>query len=442
MLTQANNALLSEIEPGKPMHDTIRRYWLPALPSAMLEVDGDPVRVTLLGEDYVLFRDSAGQVGLLNERCCHRGASLCLGRNEEGGLRCIYHGWKFDVSGTIVDMPNATDPSFKKRYRQPAYAVHEAAQVVWVYLGPQDKAPPFPRYPIFELPPDQVVAQAYFIDANFVQVMEGLVDSSHVGMLHQDAIRARMNAAAQNGAQSAVYKQMADDLAPQLELEDTDFGFHYAAIRQMRTATGSATVARVTAFALPFINFSPNNTTMLAGVPVRDGCTMMFEFNWDWNEPYSAERRERVLDYHGISDAILDRFGISLKTYRKQARPNADNGYLQDRAAMRRNETFSGLPNFQPEDVAIATSQGPITNRSMESLLPSDQAVVRMRRVLLEAARSVMAGEDPPGLGCASIPRGLQGAVESGETWHAVLQREENHRRAFGQFSSELKLPA
>ncbi|WP_322046553.1 Rieske 2Fe-2S domain-containing protein [Paraburkholderia sp. J67] len=442
MLTQANNALLCEVAPGKPMHETIRRYWLPALPSAALAADGDPARVTLLGEDYVLFRDSAGQVGMLNERCCHRGASLCLGRNEEGGLRCIYHGWKFDVRGTIVDMPNATDDSFKRRYRQPAYAVREAANVVWVYLGPQDKTPPFPRFPIFDLPQDQVVAQAYFIDANFVQVMEGLVDSSHVGVLHQDAIHQRMKAAMQDGAQSAVYRQMADDLAPRLEMEDTEFGFHYAAMREMRTDSGHVNVARITAFALPFINFSPNNSTMLAGVPVHDGCTMMFEFNWDWSQPFDAARRERVLEFHGISDAILDRFGISLATYGKQERPRAANRFLQDREAMRRGETFSGLPNFQPEDVAIASSQGPISDRSVESLLPSDQAVVRMRRVLLEAARRVMAGEEPPGLDCATIPRGLQGAVGSDETWQAVLTREDNLRRSFGQFSSELKVPA
>ncbi|WP_158592304.1 Rieske 2Fe-2S domain-containing protein [Noviherbaspirillum sedimenti] len=441
MLSHEDNALMCEVDPGTPMHETMKRYWLPATLSSVLSgPDCDPVKVTLLGEDYVMFRDSNGKVGMLRERCCHRGASLCLGRVEDGGIRCLYHGWKFDVNGRVLEMPNAKGENFLSRYSQPAYPTHEAANVVWVYLGPADKQPAFPRYPIFDLPLDQVVAQEWFVDANYVQLLEGLVDSSHVGVLHQDSIVRRIKAASKEGKLDAVYKQMADDLVPRLEVEETDYGFHYVAIRELNTDDGAVDVARITAFAMPFINFVATNSTMLAAVPVGNGKTLMFEFNWDWKRPFDAERTEQVLAYHGISDTILDNIGLSRKTYGKVERPNSANNYLQDRAAMRRSETFSGLPNFHPEDIAMAISMGPISDRTKENLVPSDQACVRMRRVLIESARRVIDGKDPIGVQSEILPRGTQGSLRKGEAWQSVLAKQENLNRSFGQFAAQLDI--
>jgi phthalate 4,5-dioxygenase len=440
MLSREDNALMCDVEGDTPMHRTLERYWLPILPTAEVTPDGDPVKVTVMGKHYVVFRDSTGRVGVLNERCAHRGASLCLGRVEYGGIRCIYHGWKYDVMGKIQEMPNFNGDPPKSRYRQPAYPAREAANAIWAYFGPTDKQPPFPKYPVFDLPSDQVVVQEWFVDANFVQLMEGLVDSSHVGVLHQDAIARRTKAADEAGRTDAVYRQMAQDLAPNIDCRETEFGFHYAALRKLKTPEGEFEAARITAFALPFINFSPNNSTMLAGVPVGNGRTQMFEFNWDWERPFDEQRREQVLAHHGIGAGILDRFGISRRTYGRQDRPNWANNYMQDREAMRRGETFSGLPNFQPEDVAIATSQGAISDRTTEHLLPSDQAVVRMRRVLIESARRVMQDQAPIGVETNIVPHGIQGLVRQGQPWETLLKDESALRRSFGQFAAELKV--
>jgi len=442
MLSREDNALICEVEGDTPMRRTIKRYWLPVLPAASVISDGDPVKVTVMGEHYVVFRDSVGRVGVLNERCAHRGASLCLGRVQDGGIRCIYHGWKYDVSGQIQEMPNYNGDVSKTRYRQPAYPAREAANVVWAYFGAPDKQPRFPKYPVFDLPSDQVVVQEWFIDANFVQVMEGLVDSSHLGVLHQDSVASRTKAADQAGRTDAVYRQMAQDLAPGIDCKETEFGFHYAALRKLTTAEGLFDVARITAFALPFINFSANNSTMLAGVPAANGRTQMFEFNWDWERPFDDQRRAQILSFHGISSEILDELGISRRTYGKQDRPSWLNNYMQDREAMHRGETFSGLPDFQPEDVAITTSQGPISDRTTEHLLPSDQAVVRMRRVLIESARRVMRDEEPIGLESEVVPRGAQGTVPEGQPWETLLQDESALRRSFGLFAAELKIPS
>ncbi|WP_322046574.1 Rieske 2Fe-2S domain-containing protein [Paraburkholderia sp. J67] len=438
MLSREDNMLMCDVSPGTPMNAMMKRYWLPALPSAALGgPDSDPVRVTLLGEDYVVFRDSHGKIGMLDERCCHRGASLCLGRVEEGGIRCIYHGWKFDTTGAVMDMPNATDDKHRTRYRQPAYPVREAANVVWVYLGPAEHEPPFPNYPIFDLPPENIVVQEVYIDANYAQVMEGLVDSSHVGVLHQDAIRSRVAATIQEGRDDIINKQMADELAPQLELEDTDFGYHVAALRSVQYKGNTFEIARTTAFALPFINFPGSNTTMIAGVPEHNGLTRMIEWNWDWNRPIEAGRRESVLYSHGITDTILDARGMTRATYGKVERPSAANNYLQDRAAMR-NGSFTGLPLFHPEDAAVSVSQGAICDRSTQNLLPADIAVVRMRRVLLDSVRRVMRGEAPLGVQAQQVPRALQGIVQSGAPWQVVFEREVNWTRSINEISKHL----
>jgi phthalate 4,5-dioxygenase len=440
MLTHPDNALLCQVQPGEPMHDVVKRYWLPVLPVHLVaERNGDPVRITVLGRDYVVFRDSEGRVGCLAEGCCHRGASLALGRVEGGGIRCLYHGWKYAIDGGLLETPNADLEQVRGRIRQPAYPAREAGGLVWVYFGEAQKQPPFPSIPYFDLPPDRIVVQEIFIDANFVQIMEGLVDSSHVGVLHQDAVNRQLRPGGSAGTSDAVYRQFISDLSPRIKSEDTDFGFHYAALRELKSDDGISTVARVTAYAMPFFNFPPTNSTMIAGVPIDSHRTQLIEVNWDWDEPFDAARAERVLAHHGISDEILDRCHLSRKTRHLPGGPCRANNWEQDRAAMRRGETFSGLPNFQPEDAAISRSLGPISDRSKENLVPADQAVVRMRRIMLESARRVQRGEDPIGLSPSQVARGLQGMIAEGTDWQSVLTRKEIWRRAFGQFAKKLE---
>jgi len=432
MLSQQDNALLCEVEPGTPMNTALARYWFPALPAHMVAQHGcDPVRARLLGRDYVINRDHEGQLAILDEKCCHRGASLCLARNEVGGLRCIYHGWKFAVDGRLVETPNAKG-DYAQRYRQPAGKARAAANVIWVYLGPAAAEPPFPQLPFLDLPDAHVVVQEVFIDANFVQVMEGLVDSSHLGFLHRDSITASLKD--QQTGDDATYRQMLEDLSPRVEVEETGFGFHYAALREIVSQGKSVTSARITAFALPFFDFTPNNTTMMATVPVDTHRTLLFEFNWDWDAPIGPELRDKILAFHGIGNDVLDRLGLSRATYAGLGAAGQLAGFIQNRAAMRSGDSFTGLPNFLPEDVAVCLSMGSMTDRSRENLVPADQAVVRLRRVLLQAARGEAALAEP-----GWVPRALQGELAAGEDWNTLPQRRSEWRKSFGKFSSTKK---
>src|SRR5262245_50366214 len=184
MLSREDNDRLCRIGPGTSMGDVFRRYWLPVCVSTQIaKPDSDPLRVSLLGEHLVVFRDSAGKVGVLDELCPHRGASLALGRVEECGIRCLYHGWKFAVDGTIIDTPNNRDESFKKRVKAIAYPVREEGGLVWTYLGPAAKIPVFTRYAFMDAADENRTILRVNVKANYLQLLEGGFDSSHVGIL-------------------------------------------------------------------------------------------------------------------------------------------------------------------------------------------------------------------------------------------------------------------
>ena len=229
MLTRENNELICRVGAGTAMGTAFRRFWLPALLSDELPApDCDPRRVQLLGEDFVAFRDSDGKVGLLDEYCCHRNASLALGRVEHGGIRCIYHGWKFAVDGTVLETPNVADPSFKQRFKARAYPVREAGGLIWVYLGPATQMPAFPRWPFFDLPSPHLLPVYAVVNCNYVQVMEGLINSSHLTVLHTSPLKTT------GGSELDFAKKTAHlqfNAAPRIEAEETDFGFHYVAMR-------------------------------------------------------------------------------------------------------------------------------------------------------------------------------------------------------------------
>src|SRR5919197_1324165 len=237
MLSPEENELICRVGPGTPTGNLFREYWLPALLSEELpSPDSDPVRVLMLGEQLIAFRDTNGKIGLLAHNCPHRGASLFFGRNEEAGLRCVYHGWKFDVAGQCIDMPNEpAESDFKQKVRAVAYPTHESGGIVWTYLGPADKQLPFRNFGTDDLPRDQWRASKTLTYCNFVQAMEGNLDTAHISFLHRSLDDGSL---ADDGTDRPGYSTQdvstrikAQNRAPRVEVQDTQYGFRYAGIR-------------------------------------------------------------------------------------------------------------------------------------------------------------------------------------------------------------------
>ncbi len=383
MLSREENELLTRTGPGTPMGALMRRYWLPALLSAELpEPDGDPRRVRLLGEDLVAFRDTNGRVGLLAEGCPHRCASLVYGRNEEAGLRCIYHGWKIDVDGNIVETPpEPPESTFKQRLKHVAYPTYERSGVIWAYLGPREHQPPPPDWEWMRAAPEQLGVTKIYEDCNYLQGVEGSIDSAHSDYLHSSNIRGRPR-----------------DHSPRLETQDTAYGFRYAAIRRPDADADKLKYVRVTIWAAPFHVLIPPLRARVsasvqadeevvvhqAWVPVDDAHNAFFTF---------AYNRRGALPPHWRDHAV--QFGLD-RPY-GWPRRNRQNQHLQDRAAMRAGD-WSGIEGVNSQDFAVVESMGPIVDRTREHLGVSDVAVIRMRRRLLDAVRAFQAGAPPLGL--------------------------------------------
>jgi len=250
MLSREDNELLTRVGPGTPMGEYVRRFWIPVALSAELpEPDGDPRRVRLLGQDLVLFRDTKGRVGLIDEHCPHRLASLYFGRNEECGIRCIYHGWKFDVSGACVDMPSEPPTSnFKHKIRATAYPTRERGGLIWGYLGPPETIGDFPAFEWLDLPPSHLYASRWQTECNFVQAMEGEMDTSHVGFLHSRVDRLAEDKMQLTGA------FFHEDRAPKFHIERTAYGMVAAGRRDVE---GDKSFWRMNQLLLPFYSMIP-----------------------------------------------------------------------------------------------------------------------------------------------------------------------------------------
>lgn len=426
MLTQADNELMCRVGPGTGMGAAMRRYWLPALASDELpEPAGDPVHVELLGEHFVAFRDSEGKVGLLDEACCHRGASLLLGRVEGCGLRCIYHGWKFAVDGTVLETPNVPDPKFKDRIRGRAYPVREAGGLIWTYLGPAEHEPPFPDWQWHSVPASNVLVTHHFVDCNYVQVIEGLVDSSHLGILHSNGLRASLESQL---AYATKVSGMQFDLAPRIEEEATDFGFHYAALRAGKESSNAAEV-RVTAFVMPCIVLNPNGDVATLVVPANDTRSRFFHVWWDPAKAVGAEPlRSETLRFVGLDQQSMRDYGIAADSSPHE-RPSRLNRFHQDRAAIRKGASFSGIAGLVEEDVAASASGGAIRDRSKEMLSVADLAVGRLYRIYLESVRRVAAGLAPVGLGPGvdlARARGVNAQLPRSSDWRSLVPQ---HRK-------------
>jgi len=422
MLSKENSELICRVGAGTPMGTALRRFWLPALLSEELPApDCDPRRVQLLGEDFIAFRDSEGKVGLLDEYCCHRSASLALGRVEAGGIRCIYHGWKFAVDGTVLDTPNVADPTFKERFKAKAYAVREAGGLIWVYLGPPVQMPAFPKWPFFDLPAPNRLPVYAVINCNFVQILEGLVDSAHLTVLHTSPLKTTGGSELDFAKKTA---HMQFNAAPRIEAEETDFGFHYVALRPVSEEPRDGAMARIASFVPPCFILNPNGDLFFALVPVSDTRTLFFHVWWDANKKIGEDPlRSQQLEFVGLDPASLDAYGLSLRTCDSPQAACRANNFLQDRDAQRRGH-FSGLPSFTQEDAAVSMSGGPIRDRSKEILCVADVALPKLYRALMTCAKQASAGQDPLGLHAdtANII-GVSGKIAPGIHWRTLASQ-------------------
>lgn len=429
MLSHEDNELMCRVGPGTPMGSALRRYWIPALQTSDLaEPGGDPRRVELLGESFVAFRGTDGRVGFLDEHCPHRGASLVLGRVEECGLRCIYHGWKFDADGKVLETPNVMDPKFKDRLKARAYPVREAGGLVWVYLGAAQQEPPLPHYPWFDLPESNRL-NAYLVEnANWVQVLEALLDSSHLNILHTDGMRA---VSSSNIGFAEANRPLLLDHAPRTEAEATDFGFHYAAIRKVPGHDEEIDV-RITAFIAPFAVANPIGNLWMAVVPLNDHQAIYYHVFHDPVRKMAEEpERSAQLNFIGLDQASLAAFGLTYETLDDPARPRRENNFKQDRAAIRAGRSFSGLPSFSQEDAAVNMSSGALKDRSKELLCPADAAIVRLYRTLIAIAKNGRDGAEPVGVRADPMQIfGTQGRLPLDGKWQSFVPTHRATKRA------------
>jgi phthalate 4,5-dioxygenase oxygenase subunit len=424
MLSAQDNELLTRVGPGTPMGELLRRYWTPALLVSELPApDSDPVRVRLLGEDLVAFRDTNGRVGLIQENCPHRGASLYFGRNEECGLRCPYHGWKFDVDGACVEMPSEPPNSvFKDKVKAKTYPTHESGGIVWTYMGPAEKMTPFRDFGTESLEPDQVAATKLNTPCNWVQAMEGNLDTSHISWLHQwngvDDIPDDGSDKPGYPSNAMSWKFWKHDRAPRLEIEDTWYGFKYVGIRD---TPGGHKHVRMSAFCFPYntvIATVPFNTQHGLFVPIDDHNTWRYSFSTRVNEGLQEVGGTNLfaLSPFEFGPAEVGRNGIIPRRY------TAENDYGIDRAEQR-NATYSGVREFISQDFMVTESMGPIYDRTQERLGTSDKAIIRMRRLLLAAAKNVADGGDPPAVSPDLDFRSIRSAekiLEEGEDWRLL----------------------
>ena len=398
-MTESENLFLTRVGPGTPMGELMRRYWIPVLQSPDLpERDGAPLRVRVLCENLVAFRNSDGKVGLIDHVCPHRCASLFFGRNEENGLRCLYHGWKFDIQGRCMDVPNEPPGSkFNEQIQITAYPCVEKNGVIWTYMGPgRDNPPPLPELGWALVGPARRGALRYQRACNWLQAMEGDFDSSHLSFLHLAFDPKLQGTAGDKKAGIDYYRNIARmDKQPLLEVQDTDVGVMYGA---RRDAEDGKFYWRVTQFMLPFYTSVPSfggKNRDKVWVPLDDEHTMVWETHWSSTRELSADEQKGWKDRVGPSGFLPDT-NDWLGRHRFAA--NADNDFLQDRERQK-NLNFSGLENVTPiQDGAMQESMSAIADRTKEHLGASDAAIVWMRRRLTKAAKALAKNKIPPGV--------------------------------------------
>ena len=390
MLTRAENKLVTEVGPGSPLGEVMRRYWLPAcLTEEIAKPDCPPIRVKLLGEELVAFRNSDGRIGLLEEYCPHRLASMFLGRNEENGLRCVYHGWKFDTDGNCIDMPNEPAESrFKEKVSLKSYPTLELGGVVWAYLGPKEKMPEPPGMEWLRAPVAHRNVSVTHEFCNYLQAIEGGIDTVHSSFLHNN-----------NLSDMAHFKRV--DQAPRLEVERTAYGFRYAGIRDIGE---KGQYIRIYQFVLPFHQFrsaqvayeegrgSRKSIPQIRGhmwVPMDNENTLIF--NWIFAV---EEGKPLTQEYIQNYEAGAGRGPAGETRVRHRTRAN---DWLIDRK-VQRCKTYTGISGVNTQDLAVQESMGPIEDRTREHLGTTDKAIIELRYLLLDSIEDFKKGVEPRGV--------------------------------------------
>ena len=412
MLSKADNERITRIGPGTAMGETMRRYWIPALLSSELpQPDSDPLRLKLLGEDLIAFRDTAGTPALIANNCPHRGASLFFGRNEENGLRCVYHGWKFDVHGSCVDMPNEPPESdFKHKVKATAYPCVERSGVVWTYMGP-GAAPPLQTQEWMRVPVENLDVCRHLGEANWLQLLEGGIDTAHSSFLHRNFKRA---------SSLGTHEFRARSTAPKLEVVTTEYGYTYAGIRPLRGEDRS--YVRVYQYVLPFHQMRAFEGYL--GHPLISGHIWVpadDETTWIWSWTYTAGGESLPAEVVQAEKRSSGRLPEDASPGTLRFRRNKDNDYLIDRQRQK-TVNYTGIDVISAQDQAVQESMGAIYDRSQEHLGTSDVAIIAARRLLLQACQDVEEGRDPLGSRLQTITvRPAEMVLPSSEPWHAAM---------------------
>ena len=387
MLSRDDNELLSRVGPDTPMGTLFREFWVPGGLSSELPVpDGAPLRLRLLGENLIAYRTTSGKVGLMQESCPHRGASMFFGRNEEEGLRCVYHGWKFDVEGNCVDMPNEpAESNFKHKIKATSYLTHERNGILWVYMGPRQATPPaLPDLEPNMLPEGRYVIQAYQRECNWMQALEGDIDTCHTGFLHLGSLTLD-DAPANTWAKYAL-----GDRAPRYEVVETDFGTMYGTYRPAEEDT---LYWRFAAFLFPFYAMTPTGVLGLevrvrAWVPIDDSHTLALSINQVTprrtaqvaGQIMAGKQRIAAIETLPNGTGWHDRF---------RCVANAANDFQIDREEQSKGVSYTGINAIFLQDQAVTESMGHIYNRTNERLGTSDMMIIRTRKRLIDAAKAL-----------------------------------------------------
>ena len=418
MLTPEENEKLTRVGPETPGGKLLRRYWLPAcLSSELPDKDGAPLRVRLLGEDLIVFRDTEGNVGLVDAYCPHRRAPLFFGRNEECGIRCVYHGWKFDKNGDCVDMPSEpAGTTLQAKVKILAYPTFEKGGIVWTYMGPKEMKPPVPDYDWLRAPDEYRHISKTYENCNWLQGLEGGLDTAHSSFAHNNNLRAK-NELRQR------------DTAPRIDVERTDYGYYYVSTRNLGD---EGTYVRGYHYFMPFqqvraqviywdgtVTEVPRNFGHL-WMPIDD--TTTFVYNWHYACEPGKPLTHELIEHHekefgrGDNDMIPGTFRL---------KRNQSNDYMVDRQ-MQKTRNFTGIVGVNTQDYALQEGMGPICDRSKEFLGTSDKAIVAMRRLLLEGVNVVERGETPRGLDPEKYrkARAYDAFVPPGQDWRKVMEQD------------------
>lgn len=427
MTTASEGAELTRSGQDTAMGELMRRYWIPACMSSELEADGAPVRLILLSEKLIAFRDSEGRAGIMDHRCPHRCASLFLGRNEENGIRCVYHGWKFDVAGNCVDMPSVpAHQDFKHKVRAKAYKTVEKAGVVWVYMGDQSEVPELPAFEILAVPENEIKVSFVMRSCNYLQALEGEIDTSHFGFLHTGHVDP------DDVPEDEPLRQTITNRAPEYSVADTPWGTQYAGYRESEPGK---TYWRFANFLFPFWTQAPNgefdsHMHARAWVPLDDH-HCMFVFIW-WKKGAAANSMPTPVYKDGSPIGGAGRGNVMLPNStdwlgRWRMADNEANDWGVDREAQKSKAIYTGIEGIQLQDQAITESMGPVMNFEFEHLGPSDRMITRTRRRILMAVRALRdEGVAPPGAEEPEVYRAARSGYlisEAEGSWEEVYTR-------------------